>query len=121
MATRLKENYLAEAVPALQQKFGYKNVMMIPRLEKIVINMGLGDCKDNAKALETARFKTPLGESAMRADDHQILLPIAVSKVSKDAKFKADNTPMGFQTVKLFSAQEAAAPVQGNCKMQRPG
>ena len=74
-----------------------------------------------AKALETARFKTPLGESAMRADDHQILLPIAVSKVSKDAKFKADNTPMGFQTVKLFSAQEAAAPVQGNCKMQRPG
>ena len=54
MATRIKEKYLTEAVPALQQKFGYKNVMMIPRLEKIVINMGLGDCKDNAKALETA-------------------------------------------------------------------
>ena len=41
-------------VPALQQKFQYKNVMEIPRLEKIVINMGLGDCKDNAKALELA-------------------------------------------------------------------
>ena len=54
MATRMKEKYLAEAVPALQQKFGYKNVMEIPRLEKIVINMGLGDCKDNAKALEVA-------------------------------------------------------------------
>ena len=54
MATRIKEKYLTEAVPALQQKFGYKNVMMIPRLEKIVINMGLGDCKDNAKALENA-------------------------------------------------------------------
>ena len=54
MATRIKEKYLTEAVPALQQKFGYKNVMMIPRLEKIVINMVLGDCKDNAKALETA-------------------------------------------------------------------
>ena len=54
MATRIKEKYLTEAVRALQQKFGYKNVMMIPRLEKIVINMGLGDCKDNAKALETA-------------------------------------------------------------------
>ena len=54
MATRMKEKYLAEAVPALQQKFGYKNVMQIPRLEKIVINMGLGDCKDNAKALEVA-------------------------------------------------------------------
>ena len=54
MATRIKEKYLAEAVPALQQKFGYKNVMEIPKLEKIVSNMGLGDCKDNAKALEMA-------------------------------------------------------------------
>ena len=54
MATRIKEKYLAEAVPALQQKFGYKNVMEIPRLEKVIINMGLGDCKDNAKALEAA-------------------------------------------------------------------
>ena len=54
MATRLHEKYLAEAVPALQQKFGYKNVMEIPRLEKIIINIGLGDCKDNAKAFETA-------------------------------------------------------------------
>ena len=54
MATRIKEKYLAEAVPALQQKFGYKNVMEIPRLEKVIINMGLGDCKDNAKALEVA-------------------------------------------------------------------
>ena len=54
MATRIKEKYLAEAVPALQQKFGYKNIMEIPRLEKVIINMGLGDCKDNAKALEVA-------------------------------------------------------------------
>ena len=52
--TRLQEKYRNEAVPALQQKFQYKNVMQIPRLEKIVINMGLGDCKDNAKALELA-------------------------------------------------------------------
>ena len=54
MPTRIKEKYLAEAVPALQQRFGYKNVMEIPRLVKIIINMGLGDCKDNAKALENA-------------------------------------------------------------------
>ena len=52
--TRLQDKYRAEVVPALQQKFDYKNVMEIPRLEKVVINMGLGDCKDNAKALETA-------------------------------------------------------------------
>ena len=52
--TRLQEKYRNEVVQGLQQKFQYKNVMEIPRLEKIVINMGLGDCKDNAKALEVA-------------------------------------------------------------------
>ena len=51
---RLKDKYRAEVAPALKQHFQYKNVMEIPRLEKIVINMGLGDCKDNAKALELA-------------------------------------------------------------------
>ena len=51
---RLRDKYREEVVPALQQRFGYKNIMEIPRLEKIVINMGLGDCKDNSKALETA-------------------------------------------------------------------
>ncbi len=54
MASRLQTKYREEVVPALQQRFSYKNVMEIPRLEKIVINMGLGDCKDNAKALELA-------------------------------------------------------------------
>ena len=51
---RLKDKYRAEVAPALKQHFQYRNVMEIPRLEKIVINMGLGDCKDNAKALEVA-------------------------------------------------------------------
>ena len=54
MVTRLHERYVNEAVPALQQKFGYKNVMEIPKLVKVIINMSLGDCKDNAKALESA-------------------------------------------------------------------
>jgi len=51
---RLKDKYREEVAPALKQHFGYKNVNEIPKLEKIVINMGLGDCKDNAKALEVA-------------------------------------------------------------------
>ncbi len=51
---RLKEKYVSEAVPALMKKFGYKNVMQVPRLEKIVINMGLGDTKDNPKSLDAA-------------------------------------------------------------------
>ena len=54
MATRLHERYLNEAVPALKQKFGYKNPMEVPKLSKVIINMGLGDCKDNSKALEAA-------------------------------------------------------------------
>lgn len=51
---RLKEKYVNEVAPALMQKFQYKSVMEIPKLEKIVVNMGLGDTKDNAKGLETA-------------------------------------------------------------------
>ena len=51
---RLKDTYNSEVVPAMMKKFGYKNVMQVPRLEKIVINMGLGDAKENAKALESA-------------------------------------------------------------------
>ena len=54
MEARLYDKYVTEVVPALQQKFGYKNVNQIPKIDKIVINMGLGDCKDNHKALEVA-------------------------------------------------------------------
>ncbi|MGI6160984.1 MAG: 50S ribosomal protein L5 [Christensenellales bacterium] len=51
---RLKDKYKNEVVPAMMQKFGYENVMQAPRLEKIVVNMGLGDAKDNAKSLDAA-------------------------------------------------------------------
>jgi len=51
---RLKEKYLNEVAPAMMQKFQYKSVMQIPKLEKVVINMGLGDTKDNAKGLDSA-------------------------------------------------------------------
>ena len=51
---RLKDKYISEVVPALQQKFNYKNINEVPRLEKIVLNMGLGDCKDNPKSMEVA-------------------------------------------------------------------
>jgi large subunit ribosomal protein L5 len=51
---RLKETYQNEISVAMQKKFGYKNVMEIPKLDKIVINMGVGEAKENAKALESA-------------------------------------------------------------------
>ena len=50
----LKERYKAEVVPALMKKFGYKSVMQAPKLEKIVINMGVSEVKDNSKALDVA-------------------------------------------------------------------
>ena len=51
---RLKDTYKAEIIPALMQKFDYKNIMQVPKIEKVVINMGLGEVKDNAKALDSA-------------------------------------------------------------------
>lgn len=52
--SRLKDLYKDEIVDAMVKKFGYKNIMEVPKLEKIVINMGVGEAKDNAKALESA-------------------------------------------------------------------
>ena len=54
MANRFKEMYTNEIVPAMIKKFGYKNIMEVPKLDKIVINMGVGEAKDNPKALEGA-------------------------------------------------------------------
>ena len=54
MASRLQEKYMKEVAPALMEKFGYKNVMEIPKLDKIVINMGIGDARENPKGLEKA-------------------------------------------------------------------
>ncbi len=51
---RLKDKYLNEVAPSLMKKFEYKSPMQIPKLEKIVINMGVGDAKDNAKAIDSA-------------------------------------------------------------------
>ena len=51
---RLKDKYVSEVIPALRQKFQYGNINEVPRLEKIVLNMGLGDCKDNAKSMDIA-------------------------------------------------------------------
>ncbi len=50
----LKEQYIKDVVPALMKKFNYKSIMEVPKLEKIVINIGLGDTKDNPKALDNA-------------------------------------------------------------------
>ena len=50
--TRMTKKYVEDVAPALMEKFQYKSVMQIPRIDKIVVSVGCGDCKDNAKALE---------------------------------------------------------------------
>ena len=52
MASRLKEKYTAEIAPALNKKFGYKSVMQIPKLDKVIVNVGCGESKNNAKEIE---------------------------------------------------------------------
>ena len=51
---RLKEKYVSEVAPALMKKFEYKSAMQIPKIEKVVINIGLGEAKDNAKVIDSA-------------------------------------------------------------------
>ena len=67
MSARLKELYNDEIIEALTKKFGYKNVMEVPKLDKIVINMGVGEAKENAKLLESAvkDMETITGQKAV--------------------------------------------------------
>ena len=60
MASRLKEKYENEVVKALIEQFNYENVMQVPKLEKIVINVGLGEAKDNEKLLTSAKNELAL-------------------------------------------------------------
>lgn len=65
--SRLKDYYYNEVVEAMTKKFGYKNAMQVPRLDKIVINMGVGEAKENAKVLESAvkDMETIAGQKAV--------------------------------------------------------
>ena len=67
MSSRLKEMYKNEIVDAMIKKFGYKNVMEVPKLDKIVVNMGVGEAKENAKVLESAvsDMETITGQKAV--------------------------------------------------------
>ncbi|MDY4792722.1 MAG: 50S ribosomal protein L5 [Pararoseburia sp.] len=65
--SRLKDQYQNEIVKAMIEKFGYKNIMEVPKLDKIVVNMGVGEAKDNAKVLEAAikDMETITGQKAV--------------------------------------------------------
>jgi len=89
-------------------------------LKKVKPVGGKLNVKQLAFAMETVSFNTSMGEVAMRKEDHQVLLPLVVATVSKDAKYKVDGTDLGFKPVRLISGKDAAGPVQSTCKMERP-
>ena len=63
---RLKEQYKADIAPALFKKFGYKSTMQVPRIEKVVVNVGCGEARDNAKVLDAvARDNTAVAEPSL--------------------------------------------------------
>ena len=114
---RAKTGALPVATDA-QTIFGL--TMVGEALKKVQPQGGQFNVNAFARALESTRITTPLGEMSMRADDHQAQLPMVVSTVAKDAKYKVDKTDMGFKPVKRLTAQEASTPAQASCKMQRP-
>ncbi|NYT84706.1 branched-chain amino acid ABC transporter substrate-binding protein [Pollutimonas harenae] len=93
---------LAEALKATPPEDGQLN------MAKLALN------------LEKVKLTTPVGETSIRAEDHQVILPIVVSKVTKEAKYKADETAMGFEVVTQFAGPDAVNPLQKTCKMKRP-
>lgn len=87
MSNRLREIYQNEIVDALMKKFGYKNVMQVPKIEKVVINMGIGEAKENVKILDAA------------ANDLQIITgqkPVITKAKKSVANFKIrEGMPIG--------------------------
>lgn len=78
------------------------------------------DIKSIAFALEKAKFEAPHGTITMRADDHQAYLPIAISEVSRKAAEKIEKTPFGLFPIGNVAGADAIAPLQANCKLNRP-
>ena len=87
-------------------------------LKSLDFKGGKIDSTKLALTLESATWESPVGPWSVRKEDHQLLLPITISEVSKDAKYKVDGTDMGFRLVKVVSAQDAVAPVSKACNMK---
>ena len=73
-----------------------------------------------ARALEQAKFESPVGEISVRREDHQASVPLIVSRVGPDAKYKREGLSLGFKPVRVVPGPGAINPVQPSCKMERP-
>lgn len=89
-------------------------------LKTVSAKGGNYDATKLALALESGSWESPIGKWTVRKDDHQALLPITVSEVSKSAKFKVDGTDMGFHLLRVVAPTDSAVPVAQSCTMKRP-
>jgi len=89
-------------------------------LKTLDFNGGAIDAKAIALALENTSWESPIGAWSVRKDDHQALLPITVSEVSREARYKVDGTDMGFRLLRVVSPEDAAVAVAPTCRMARP-
>jgi branched-chain amino acid transport system substrate-binding protein len=89
-------------------------------LEAVDFGGGEIDANAIALALEKTSLETPVGTISVRVEDHQMIMPVVVSKVSKDVTYPVDGTDMGFKPVKVVPPEQAIYPVQDSCQMKRP-
>lgn len=94
--------------------------MFAKSLEAVDFKGGDIDTDAMVLALENVSLETDLGVQTIRKEDHQVILPVVVSEVSKDVTYPVDGTDMGFKPVKVVPAEEALYPVQDSCDMKRP-
>lgn len=85
-------------------------------------NFGGGPIKTTqiAQLLEGTTYKTDIGDLSVRKEDHQVVMPVVVSRVEKGMKYPVDGTDLGFKPVKVVAAEDVLYPVQASCAMQRP-
>lgn len=108
-------------VPAYVEPPGIFAILHLGKaLAKIDSKGGPIDVKKIALALESTALETDLGPRSFRKEDHQLLLPLVVSRVEKGVKHLVDGTDMGFKPVKVIPADQIVNPIQPSCKMERP-
>lgn len=95
--------------------------MLASALSALDFGGGDIDVKSLAFALEGSSFDGPIGKITVRAEDHQTIRPVVVSKVVENATYKSDDTNLGFEAVKVVAPEDAIYPVQASCSMNRPG
>lgn len=94
--------------------------MLAAALEKVNAKGGAIDMNRIALALEDITLKTDMGTQSIRKEDHQVRLPVVVSRVEAGARYPVDGTQLGFKPVKVLPAEEIIYPVQASCKITRP-